>query len=362
MLRIVWTPGKQTPPAAPRRRSDLHRGYVWALGVLGAIATAVALAGLRGLLVSIFLAVFATVGLDPLVRLFQRRGLSRAWALTIVVALIAVLLVAVIWIVIPLVVRQVSVLAVTIPQEIEQLKASDWFAQMDQRSNGVLDAFFGWLSDALTDPAVWAAIANGLVGVGLTLASGLSSAFFMVILVLYFLGSYGSTKAAVYRLVSASHRAAFVGYSERILENVGKYLSAGVTLAFFNSVFSFMLLLVAGVPGAFVIGLAAFFITLIPLIGTVITTVAMTIIALIHSPTSAIIVLIGMLIYMQIEAYVFSPRLMGKAVKVPGSLVFISATAGGALFGLTGALVAIPISAGAVLIIREVVMPQKDRQ
>jgi predicted PurR-regulated permease PerM len=209
---------------------------------------------------------------------------------------------------------------------------------------------------------VWAAIADGILGVGLTLASGISSAFFIVIVVIYFVASYDSTKAAAYRLVAASHRAVFASYADRILQNVGKYLSGMVTLAFINSVFSFLLLLVAGVPGAFVIGLAAFFITLIPLIGTVLTTTVMTIIALIHSPTSAIIVLIAMLIYMQVEAYVFTPRVMSKAVKVPGSLVFISAMAGGSLFGFTGALVAIPISAGIVLIVREVVMPEKDRQ
>ena len=52
---------------------------------------------------------------------------------------------------------------------------------------------------------------------------------------------------------------------------------------------------------------------------------------------------------------------MSKAVQIPGSVVLIAALAGGTLLGLLGALVAIPISAGIILLIREVVIPRKAR-
>jgi len=71
-------------------------------------------------------------------------------------------------------------------------------------------------------------------------------------------------------------------------------------------------------------------------------------------------VLILMLIYMQVEAYVLTPKIMSKAVKVPGSVVLISALAGGTLGGLAGALVAIPISAAILLILKGIVMPRKE--
>ena len=89
-----------------------------------------------------------------------------------------------------------------------------------------------------------------------------------------------------------SHRAQFESYSERILQNFGKYLSGMVILAFCNAVYSLILLLATGVPGAFLIALAAFFITLIPLIGTVLTTAVMSVLAFIHSPVSGVVVLI----------------------------------------------------------------------
>jgi predicted PurR-regulated permease PerM len=63
---------------------------------------------------------------------------------------------------------------------------------------------------------------------------------------------------------------------------------------------------------------------------------------------------------MQIEAYILTPRVMKKAVSVPGALVVIGALVGGTLLGLLGALVAIPVTASILLIIAQVVIPRQD--
>jgi len=352
--------GRTRTPADLNPRG-LRWGFTITLGGLGALAFGFALFSIRGVFFSIVLAAFATVGLDPLVRLLQRHRFSRAGALITVMLMVIAVLVAILWVVIPLVSRQIGVLATSIPQEIDELKDSGWFDPANQASNGAIGTLLGWLAGIVTDPQTWAALANGVVGFGLSLAEAISSGFFVAILVIYFLSTYDATKDAAFRLIAASHRASFTRLAERILENVGKYLSGMVTVAFINSVWSFLLLFAVGVPGAFLIGVIAFFVTLIPLVGTVLTTIGMTILAFIHSPTSALIVLIAMLIYMQVESYVIDPRVMGKAVQIPGSVVLISAMGGAALFGLAGALLAIPVSAGIILIIREVVFPAKQR-
>jgi predicted PurR-regulated permease PerM len=63
---------------------------------------------------------------------------------------------------------------------------------------------------------------------------------------------------------------------------------------------------------------------------------------------------------MQVEAYVLSPHIMNRAVSVPGSIVVIAALAGGSLLGLLGALIAIPVAAGALMIIKQVVIPRQN--
>lgn len=343
------------------RRSPLLFGYLVALGAIGAVATGYILYGLRSILFSVFLALFATVGLDPLIRWFQRRGMKRAWAIVTVILLIIALLVGIIWVIVPLIANQIAFLATAVPEEVATLRAQGWFDAVNESTNGVAGQLITWVSQQAQNPKTWATIGNGLVGFGLSVLNAVTTGFFIAILTIYFIASYDATKQAAFRLVRRSHRDRFENYAERILQNFGKYLSGMVVLAFCNAVFSLILLLATGVPGAFLIALAAFFITLIPLIGTVLTTAVMSVLAFIHSPVSGIVVLVAMLVYMQVEAYILTPRVMGKAVQVPGSVVLISALAGATLFGLPGALVAIPISAGIILIIKEVVMPRKER-
>ncbi len=348
-------------PAVSIHNRPLLFGYIVTLGAVGAVITGLALYGLRSIIFSVVLAFFATVGLDPLVRFFERRHMKRSWAIVTVIVLIIAVLVTIIWVILPLVIQQLSFLATAIPQEITRLRDQGWFDPANASSNGVLGQFVNWIAQQVKNPQVWASLGTGLVGFGVSLVNAITTGFFIAILTIYFTATYDATKNAGYRLVAASHRATFISYSERILQNFGKYLSGMVILAFFNAVYSLILLLATGVPGAFLIALLAFFITLIPLIGTVLTTAAMTVLAFIHSPLSGVLVLIFMLIYMQVEAYVLTPKVMGKAVQVPGSVVLISALAGATLFGLPGALFAIPVSAGIILIITGIVMPRKER-
>jgi predicted PurR-regulated permease PerM len=367
-MRYIRRPVSVSHPAGSERgrealanRRPLLFGYLIALGAIGAVATGFMLYGLRSIIFTVFLAMFATVGLDPLIRWFQRRGMKRSWAIVTVILLVIGVLVAIIWVVVPLVASQISFLATAIPKEVATLRDEGWFDSANATSNGVLGQLVNWVAQQFQNPQTWATIGNGLVGFGLSVLNAVATGFFIAILTIYFIASYDSTKQAAYRLVRRSHRAQFESYSERILQNFGKYLSGMVILAFCNAVYSLILLLATGVPGAFLIALVAFFITLIPLIGTVLTTAVMSVLAFIHSPVSGVIVLIAMLIYMQVEAYILTPKVMGKAVQVPGSVVLISALAGSTLFGLPGALVAIPISAGIILVIKEIVMPRKDR-
>jgi predicted PurR-regulated permease PerM len=348
-----------------RLRRVIDRPYVWgllaALGILTALVLALALANLSVLMFSIFMAAFITVGLDPLVRWLERKGMTRAFAILTVISLIIVIIVGIIWIVVPVVVEQLAQLIDSIPDAVARLRDEPWFDGADSATNGVINAVVSTVSAAVQDPAFWAALGGGVTQLAFGAVAAVSGAFFIMILTIYFVGTYDATKDAAYRLVSRSHRASFIQYAEQILQNVGRYLSGMVVLAFMNATFSTLLLLAVGIPSALLIGIVAFFITIIPLIGTVLTTIAMSIIAFIYSPPAGLIVLVLMLIYMQLEAYVLTPRIMSKAVKVPGSVVLISAIAGGTLFGLPGSLVAIPASAGIILVVKGVVMPLKER-
>jgi predicted PurR-regulated permease PerM len=347
------------------RSSNLmaNRPFQWAfiatLGVVLALGIAAAIASISSVVFSVFAAVFITLGLDPLVRWLQRRGMKRGLAIVTVIVLFILVIVGMLWLVLPLVVTQAAAFIRTLPGAYADLQSEEWFQEAQAGTGGVLGSIYSWIVGLISDPTTWAAIGGGALNIGLAIVAGISSGFFIFILTIYFTATLDSSKAAIYTLISSSHRERVVGYAERIMQNVGRYLSGMVVLAFFNAVYSFILLTIVGVPFALVISVAAFFITLIPLIGTVLTTAVMTVLSLFVSPTAAIIVLVAMLVYMQVEAYILTPKVMSKAVQVPGSIVLIAALAGGTLAGLPGALVAIPVAAGILLIIKEVVVPRK---
>jgi predicted PurR-regulated permease PerM len=65
--------------------------------------------------------------------------------------------------------------------------------------------------------------------------------------------------------------------------------------------------------------------------------------------------------YQQFENYVVYPRVMRRAVDVPAPLTVVAALLGGALLGIVGALIAIPVAAAVLLVVRQVAIPRMDR-
>lgn len=334
-------------------------GFRVALGLLAAALLAVVVVNLSDVLLSVFIAAFVALGLDPLIRWFERRGMSRASAIVTVLILFIAVVVGIVWILIPPVVEQATSLITNLPGQVKGLEDSGWFEQVNETTNGLAGTLATGIGDILSDPNTWATIGGGALAFGASILNAVSTGFFVVVLSIYFIATLDSSKRAIYTLVAASDRPVVVPLAEKIMQSIGKYLSGMVVLAFLNAVFSTILLVLTGNPYALILGVIALFVTLIPLIGTVLTTVLMTVVSLFVSPTAALIVFIAMLIYMQVEAYILTPRVMGKAVQVPGTIVLISALAGGTLLGLLGALVAIPISAGILLILREIVIPKQ---
>ena len=123
---------------------------------------------------------------------------------------------------------------------------------------------------------------------------------------------------------------------------------------------AFLLHAFLGLPFPALMAVLAFCITLIPLIGSVLYWITATVIALFTGWVPALIFAVIYLVYMQLEAYVLTPRVMNRTISVPGALVVIGAMVGGTLLGLLGALVAIPVTASILLIIKQVFIPRQD--
>lgn len=337
-------------------------GFIAALGVLLALALGAAIGSLGFALTLIFLALFISLGLYPVVLKLESLKFSRAGAVLTVMAAFLILVGLLLWMVVPIVVEQAALLITYLPAGLDQIESQDWFIAVNDSLGGILVPFVELLQAGAADPQTWIAVGGGALKIGVGVVSGVFSAFFVIALTLYFVAGLESMKKGLYSLVPASRRPGFEEIAEEIFQSVGKYLSGMFVLAVVNAVFSFILLTIVGNPFAGILAVFALVITFIPVVGSLISASVMTVVSLFTSPTAGLIVLIVMLVYLQIEAYVLTPRIVGKAIAIPGSLVLIGAMVGATLLGLLGALVACTVSASILLITKKVLIPAQNER
>jgi predicted PurR-regulated permease PerM len=119
--------------------------------------------------------------------------------------------------------------------------------------------------------------------------------------------------------------------------------------------------LILGLPYPLALAVIAAILDLVPNIGATIAGVIIGIVALSVSLEALIIFLIVMVAYQQVENYILQPTIIGKAAKVSGFTVLASVLAFGALFGLIGAVIAVPIAAGLQIVVEELTADRRAR-
>ena len=334
------------------------------LVLIGSIQT------LSTILLYVGTALFLSLGLDPIVAWLERRKLPRWAAVLITILAVLGVFAGILLMVVPIIVSQISQLVSDIQELVER---GDWNPVGEVKSwmtdtfpNLDVDNVFKYVEDwfnSLDVGAIGEQIGGGIIAVGGAVLAGLAGAFIVLILTIYFTASTPNLKRAVYQLVPASKRARFIDLGEQITDSVGYYVIGQLSLGVINGVLSAIFLSFIQAPFPAVLAVIAFFFSLIPLVGTLTGSTIIVLFCLgLGSPTTALVAAIYYLIYMQIEAYVISPRIMGRAVSVPGAVVVIAALAGGALLGLLGALVAIPVAASILIIYRQVVIPRQNER
>lgn len=346
-----------------RIQNAFKLGFIGMLGVGLGILLLTAISSLANVLLYIGIALFLALGLDPVVTWLVSKKMPRWAALLSVVVVVLGALIGLMLTAIPTLVNQLTTFFTSVPDLLHQLQTQEWVKYLDAQFGSTIDvnALFTELGNFFKDPKNISTVAGGALAVGAGIATGVTGTIVVIILTLYFTASLQTIKNFSYSLIPKSKRDTFERLSEQIATGVGKYVGGQFVLAAINGVLTFIVLTIIGGKLAIVFAFIAFLLALVPLIGTVTASVIITVSQLgLAGPETAIAIGIYFLIYMQIEAYVFSPRIMNKAVEVPGATVVIAALAGGTLLGIFGALIAIPIAAAINLIIREIIIPAQN--
>ena len=349
-----------------RIHNAFRLGLFGGLGVLVAIAIGAAVTSLSQVLTYVGAALFIALGLDPIISWLEARKVPRWAAIIIVLVAFAGIITGLVFAILPIVVDQIAKASEAIPPLVQQIingEARQWLVERlpSVPVGDLLDGVIKWF-----ETLDYASIAGGALNVGLSILTGVTGTIIVVILTLYFTSSIQGLKRALYKLVPASKRPVFIDLAEQISHSIGRFVIGQATLGVANGIVSslfFLLLNAFGVEVSYwpLLAFLALLGSMIPLVGTITATILNTALVLMFDgPGSAIAVLVFYLVYMQLEAYVLSPRIMAQAVQVPGAVVVIAAIAGGTLLGLLGALVAIPTAAAIILIFNKVIVPKQD--
>ncbi|WP_193597498.1 AI-2E family transporter [Microbacterium sp. YJN-G] len=358
----------RAPSDAPRPRRSIwtrmdrpfRLGFLLTLGGLAAFLLALALTSLSTVLIYVAFALFAALGLNPAVRLLVRRGLSRGLSVTIVIVALVAVVGLVLGMIVPLVISQIAAFVESVPKVVNEFMLTDLYAFLTQQFGDQINSLLVDAQKLLTDGKTLTALGGGALKVGTSIAAGISAFVIVFVLTLYFVVGLPGITSSMLRLAPARHRTSIREIVDQITESVGGYVQGMVILAFANAVMALILYLILGLPFPPLMAVVAFLVTLIPLVGPLVFLAIGTLTAVLANPLHALIFGVVYLIYIQVEAYVLTPRVMNRTVSVPGLLVVIGALAGGTLLGLLGALVAVPATASILIIINKIFIPRQD--
>ena len=357
--RLEAKADEENPFGRPGRplnaRSPFRVGFTGALGVALAYLILQAVAHARQVLILVVISAFLAIGLNPTVAWLERRGIGRKVAIGVVFAGVILFFVGFGFAVIPPVVNQTTQFAHELPTYVDKLQNNATIADLDNR--------FGFLDKAqtaLSGGGIGTSALGGVVGVGKIVLGAFFSFLTILILTLYFLGSFHQVKATAYRMVPRSRRARVGLLSDEILDKVGGYVAGALTIAGVAGTAAFIFLLVAGVPYPLALAMLISLTDLIPLIGATLGAIVVTAVCFFVSIPVGIAALAFFVTYQQVENFLIYPRVMGRSVEVSGTATLVAALIGGALLGVVGALLAIPTAAAISLVLREVVAPRQD--
>jgi predicted PurR-regulated permease PerM len=334
-------------------------GFIATLGALTAIVLMRALASASQIFVLILIALFLATGLNPAVEALRKRKMSRSTAVTVIFSSVILFVIFFALVVVPPVISQGTNLIENAPQLLQDLMKNETINQLNTQF-GLIDTLQEKLKTITSDGTLLISTFGGVIGVGKSVLSGFFTALTILVLTLYFITSLPQAVNLGLSLVPASRRDRVGVLTNAIIARVGAFVGSQILIAAMAAVFVVILATVLGMPSPFAIGMIVLVAALIPLIGHFLGGGIVTLIALTQSVAIGAIAFVAYIVYVQIENYVVTPRIMKRTLAVPGAVTIISALIGSSLLGLVGGLLAVPVAASIILILDEVVIPRAN--
>ena len=328
-------------------------GLAASLGVALTYFGVILLAKAAHVFILIGVALFLAIGMEPAVSWLVRHRFPRVLAVITVLVVIAAAVAGFLAAAVPAIVEQGQSLAHNAPKLLQEINDKNSFVgkmnekfQIEQRLSSLLSKSGGGVDGLLSGVAtVFGVVADSLI---------------VIVLTIYFLTDMPRVRALIYRLFPHRRRPRAILIGDEIMGKVGSYVLGNLLVSLIAGMLTFGWLLAFHVPYALLLSIMVAILDLVPVVGSTIAGIIVAVVALSVSVQVAIATVAFFVAYRLAEDYLLVPRVIGRAVDVPALVTVVAVLIGGALLGIIGALVAIPISAALLLLAREILFPRLD--
>jgi predicted PurR-regulated permease PerM len=301
----------------------------------------------------IFLGAFLAVAASGPVNLLSRK-LPRGLAIATVYLGIVFIPIAIGLILVPPLVEQAVRLANNLPEyaqdlneafeENPELREANEKYDITTKLENVADNLVSRLGDT----------AGALVDIGAGLVSSIFAFVTILVISMFMVGRGQAWRDALLRHRPPDQAERMRRATDAIANAVGSYIGGALAQAAIAGFAAWLMLVILGVPSPLPLALIIAMLDLIPLVGATLGAVLVGVVTLfVDFPTTTIIWAVFAIAYQQFENYVVQPRIQSRAVELDPFLVVVAALFGGALLGVIGALLAIPIAASIQIAVRE---------
>ena len=334
---------------APRWLQQLSENALRLIVVAGfLILLALAMDRLRLIFLPLLAAIILSSALLPAKYLLIRRGLHNAVAAIAVVSAGLALLTLIGYFTVTTLTSEFSELEVDIEVGFTEAAQSvgDWLGLSEEQTDDAID-------DILTSIRGNAGtVAGGLFSGVVVAFEILAGAILLVVLLFLIVKDAERMQWEIARRLSGEHRHDFLILTGGLWQTLGRYFRGIAIVAFMDAFFIGIGLLALGVPFALPLAVLTFFGAFIPVIGAVLAGLAAFLIALASEGVTTALAVGGLVLAVQqIEGNVLAPYIVGRQVSLHPAVIILAVAAGGTLWGILGAFVAVPLTVIAVAIV-----------
>lgn len=294
--------------------------------------------------------------LSPLITRLVRRGLRRGPAVLLVFLGLLAIVVVVLLVSLPPLLGELLGLLADAPAARDRLIV--WLGQRP------LTTPLAQLVRDVGSEQVLSTVGTAVLTASSKLLIALGYATTAVALACYILAAGPRSQAGLYAIVPRSHHVRLARIMIELEVIVGGYVRGQLITSGAITAFTFVLLTLCGVPNALSLAVFAGLADVIPYVGGCLAVVPAALGGLAVSPTVAIVIAVTMFVYSEFEARYLVPLVYGRALRLSAAAVILALIVGGTLLGILGAMLALPLTAALLMILRElrVELPGDDSE